>query len=579
MDEAEAEFIQAGSAGMCKFSGPVCGNGLITGSEACDDGNTTSGDGCSSTCTIESGANCNGAPSVCTLSCGNGTIEGGEQCDLGSALNGQATACCSSTCTFKPATSTCRATVGVCDVEEKCTGSSALCPSEVFQPSTFVCRPSTVSLDPAESCTGSSATCPPDVGAPPDTTAPDTSISSGPSGTIAVNTATFTWTGTDDRTTTANLQYAYRLDPIEANFSAFGSATTKSYSNLANGNYTLFIKARDQAGLEDTTPASQAFTVNVVGPTLTASPDSIAVNGAVTVAWNGVTNPLSRDWVALFRVGAANNQYLAWQYVSCSSAVASATGSCRFNISVAGTFEFRYFRNNGSTTAAVSNPVTVGSGGGTTLPTITVQATTPTTAEGGTQGQFTVTRSGNTTGAVTVNYTMSGGASNGTDYTQLPGSVTLAAGVTLGMIPVLPVDDQAVEGNESVVTTLNPNAAYTLGSPSSATVTITDNDTASGEVVLTVSPDTVAVNKTITVNWSGVTNASGRDWLGVYPAGATGNLSYVHWQYVNCSQGAGAARPAGSCTFRIGSRGVFVVRYMRNGGFTSSATSNPVSVQ
>jgi cysteine-rich repeat protein len=30
----------------------VCGDGVVTGSETCDDGNTD-GDGCSSTCTIE----------------------------------------------------------------------------------------------------------------------------------------------------------------------------------------------------------------------------------------------------------------------------------------------------------------------------------------------------------------------------------------------------------------------------------------------------------------------------------------------------------------------------------------------
>ena len=32
---------------------PVCGNGVIETGETCDDGNTVSGDGCSSTCTTE----------------------------------------------------------------------------------------------------------------------------------------------------------------------------------------------------------------------------------------------------------------------------------------------------------------------------------------------------------------------------------------------------------------------------------------------------------------------------------------------------------------------------------------------
>ena len=44
---------------------PLCGNGLIEGSEACDDRNTNNGDGCSSSCQIESGYVCRGEPSQC----------------------------------------------------------------------------------------------------------------------------------------------------------------------------------------------------------------------------------------------------------------------------------------------------------------------------------------------------------------------------------------------------------------------------------------------------------------------------------------------------------------------------------
>jgi cysteine-rich repeat protein/parallel beta-helix repeat protein len=45
----------------------TCGNGAVEGTEACDDGNTSNGDGCSSTCTIESGYGCAGQPSVCSV--------------------------------------------------------------------------------------------------------------------------------------------------------------------------------------------------------------------------------------------------------------------------------------------------------------------------------------------------------------------------------------------------------------------------------------------------------------------------------------------------------------------------------
>jgi cysteine-rich repeat protein len=45
---------------------PPCSDGIIEDSEACDDGNTTPGDGCAVCCQIESGWTCEGQPSVCT---------------------------------------------------------------------------------------------------------------------------------------------------------------------------------------------------------------------------------------------------------------------------------------------------------------------------------------------------------------------------------------------------------------------------------------------------------------------------------------------------------------------------------
>ncbi len=39
-----------------------CGDGMVGGAEACDDGNTVAGDGCSSTCAVESGWDCTNTP-------------------------------------------------------------------------------------------------------------------------------------------------------------------------------------------------------------------------------------------------------------------------------------------------------------------------------------------------------------------------------------------------------------------------------------------------------------------------------------------------------------------------------------
>ncbi|MBI2208484.1 DUF4215 domain-containing protein [Candidatus Woesearchaeota archaeon] len=65
----------------------VCGNGIIQGTELCDDNNLANNDGCSSSCNIEAGWTCTNEPSICTTVqsaavCGDGVCNtvGGESC-------------------------------------------------------------------------------------------------------------------------------------------------------------------------------------------------------------------------------------------------------------------------------------------------------------------------------------------------------------------------------------------------------------------------------------------------------------------------------------------------------------------
>jgi fibro-slime domain-containing protein len=82
---------------------PKCGDGVITASEACDDGNTTSGDGCSATCKLEIGYKCTGSSgqkSVCSPTvCGDGKTEGAEGCDDGNTMPFDG---CSENCQIEP---------------------------------------------------------------------------------------------------------------------------------------------------------------------------------------------------------------------------------------------------------------------------------------------------------------------------------------------------------------------------------------------------------------------------------------------------------------------------------------------
>jgi len=78
---------------------PVCGDGVVEGSEECDDANTDDGDGCSSTCIREPGFRCSiprkGGHSICRSSCGDGMKSSTEECDDGNLVGGDG---CSPTC-------------------------------------------------------------------------------------------------------------------------------------------------------------------------------------------------------------------------------------------------------------------------------------------------------------------------------------------------------------------------------------------------------------------------------------------------------------------------------------------------
>src|SRR4029453_3410186 len=91
-------------------------------------------------------------------------------------------------------------------------------------------------------------------------------------------------------------------------------------------------------------------------------------------------------------------------------------------------------------------------------------------------GEFTVTRSGDTASALTVSYAVTGTATSGNDYTPLPGTVTIPAGSATAIIPVNPVNDTAVESDETVIVTLSTTPAYRGGAPASAPVTIPSDD-------------------------------------------------------------------------------------------------------
>ena len=173
----------------------------------------------------------------------------------------------------------------------------------------------------------------------------------------------------------------------------------------------------------------------------------------------------------------------------------------------------------------------------TPVPTVgTVQIGSATYAAGEAAGTFqvSVTRSGDAGGAATVTYATSNGtATAGADYTATTGVLSFAPGETTKSIAIQVLNDTLVEGNETINLTLSAPTGATLGTRSTATLTIASDDAAplpavqlagaayaAGEgdgvvnVTLSRSGDTSAASS-VTVTTSNGSAAAGADYAAV----------------------------------------------------------------
>ena len=137
-------------------------------------------------------------------------------------------------------------------------------------------------------CTATDGASPPNGGAAPgshntgslkiDSVPPDTFIDSGPSGEITTASASFTFHGTDATSGVALLEC--KLDG-----GAFAACVSPvNLTNLALGPHTFSVRATDNAGNVDATPATRAFIV-VYTFILTPPKASATLGSAVPLIW------------------------------------------------------------------------------------------------------------------------------------------------------------------------------------------------------------------------------------------------------------------------------------------------------
>ena len=105
---------------------------------------------------------------------------------------------------------------------------------------------------------------------------------------------------------------------------------------------------------------------------------------------------------------------------------------------------------------------------------------------------FTVTLSAASERATSVSYTLGGTATAGSDYIDpAPKTIEIEAGETERKIVVPVLGDLVHDPGETIIVTLTDPTNATLGTPKTATGTITDDDTAPTTATLSVSPSSV----------------------------------------------------------------------------------------
>ena len=115
---------------------------------------------------------------------------------------------------------------------------------------------------------------------------------------------------------------------------------------------------------------------------------------------------------------------------------------------------------------------------------VSVAATTPVAYEqGAVPGVFTLTRSGDTSSALPVFYTLTGTAKGGTNYVAITNVVTIPAGQASATVSVTPINDGTPDPTLTVVLSVRGSGGYSVGFPNSATVFIADNSTPQVQIV------------------------------------------------------------------------------------------------
>ncbi len=354
--------------------------------------------------------------------------------------------------------------------------------------------------------------------------------------------------------------HTYQLETgtFPAGITVSSAGVVSGTTAAAPGDYPVTIRVTDAS----TGPGSyfevEPFTLTVSSPptvSIAVAPASVTEDGATNLIYT-VTRSLNLSSATTVNISTSGTATAGVDYTGGVATVVIPAGATTATITIDPTPDTQVEADETVIlTVAAGTGYTVGapaSATGTILnddvPSATISVSPAAVAEDGAANLvYTVTlNQANPSAATTVNYTIGGTATNGTDYATIASPLVIAAGSTTGTITVNPTADATIEADETVILTLAAGAGYTVGVPNSATGTILNDDLPN----LTINDVTAnegnagITNFTFTVSLSAPAGPGGVTFdIGTANGTATAGVDYVAQSLT------GQTIPAGSSTY------------------------------
>ena len=351
--------------------------------------------------------------------------------------------------------------------------------------------------------------------------------------------------------------YLLETGTFPAGISISSAGVVSGTTAAAPGNYPVTLRVTDAS----TGPGSyfelEPFTVTVSPPpsvSIAVAPASVSEDGATNLTYT-VTRSLNISSPTVVNITTGGTATSGTDYTGGVATVTipagATTATIIINPSVDGTVEAD---ETVILTVAAGSGYTVGapaSATGTILnddvPSATISVSPAAVAEDGAANLvYTVTLNQASLSALSINYTVGGTATNGTDYATITSPLAIPAGSTTGTITVNPTADTAIEADETVTLTLAAGTGYTVGAPASTTGTILNDDVPN----LTINDVTASegnagiTNFTFTVSLSAPAGPGGVTFdIATANGTATAGVDYV------ANTLTGQTIPAGSSTY------------------------------